>query len=161
MYRGLPIYQIWRIYIDLWRHDYKKSFHWGSNIWPGPSCFELYQYGVGCISIIRDSSCTRKQNKDMFFREWNIIRCNWIQYHFTVHNILELADSSPMLAWRWCRFPPSHGTFHYFTGMAYSNKCWQRSIMLYGIAQVKWIKYPDKIFLTAKEWGVVLQQYVT
>ena len=38
-----------------------KSFQWGSNIRLGPSCFELDQYGDGCISIVRDSSCTTKQ----------------------------------------------------------------------------------------------------
>ena len=38
-----------------------KSFQWGSNISLGPSCFELDQYGDGCISIVRDFSCTTKQ----------------------------------------------------------------------------------------------------
>ena len=35
--------------------------------------------------------------------------------------------------------------------------------MLHGIAMVQWIKYNyfDKIFLTAKEWNEVPQQYVT
>ena len=32
--------------------------------------------------------------------------------------------------------------------------------MLHGIAYVQWIKYPDKIFLTAQEWSGVLQKYV-
>ena len=30
--------------------------------------------------------------KSMVFRELNIIRCHWIQYHFTVHNIPELGQ---------------------------------------------------------------------
>ena len=38
-----------------------KSFQWGSNICLGPSCFELDQYGEDCISLVRDSSCTRNQ----------------------------------------------------------------------------------------------------
>ena len=42
-------------------NNFNKSFQWGSNICPGPSCFELDQYGEDCISIVRDSSCTRKQ----------------------------------------------------------------------------------------------------
>ena len=33
--------------------------------------------------------------------------------------------------------------------------------MLYGIAYVYWIRYPDKIFLTSNEWSGVLQKYAT
>ena len=33
------------------------------------------------------------QIKSMAFREWNIITCNWIQYHFTVPDIQQLGWS--------------------------------------------------------------------
>ena len=36
--------------------SFNKSFQWGSNICPGPSCFELDQYREDCVSIVRDSS---------------------------------------------------------------------------------------------------------
>ena len=36
--------------------------------------------------------------KSMVFMEWNIIRCNKTQYHFTVHNIHESGQSKQ----RWC-----------------------------------------------------------
>ena len=33
--------------------------------------------------------------------------------------------------------------------------------MLYGIAQVHWIRYPDKIFPTSNELSGVFQKFVT
>ena len=45
----------------LYRTVLNKSFQRVSNIRPGPSCFELDQYGEDCISIVMDSSYTRKQ----------------------------------------------------------------------------------------------------
>ena len=90
--------------------------------------------------------------KGMVFREWNILdttESNTILQSIIYQN---WADSSPMPAWIWCQFPPSHGTFRYL---------YRDGIMLYGIVRVQWMKYPDKIFLNAEEWSGVLQQYVT
>ena len=47
-----------------WRQvppSHNKSFQWGSNTYPRPSCFELDQCVQNCISMIGNSTCSRIQ----------------------------------------------------------------------------------------------------
>ena len=93
---------------------YNKSFQWGCNIRPGASCFELdvKQCEEDYTSIVRDSSYTWKQ------KTWFSDNETWsyaTKYNTILQSIIyqNWAESSPMLAWIWCPFPPSHDTFHY------------------------------------------------
>ena len=91
--------------------------------------------------------------KIMVLGAWNLIRRDWIQCHFTVYDVPELGRWQPDASLNTVPIPTyasSHGAFHYLyrDGIMILFK-----IMLYGIAWVQWIKYPDKMFLTAKEWS--------
>ena len=88
-----------------------KSFQWGSTIRPGPRCLELDQFGEDCIFIVRDPSCTRKEWRHSFQR----MKHHEMQLNPILGSIIyqNWANSGPMLPWIWCRFPPSHNTFHY------------------------------------------------
>ena len=77
-----------------------KSYQWGSNIRPGPSCFELDQYGEDYKFIVKDSSrvgvnsgigieiASRGIGIGIGIAKWNGPELKWnCRFHFNSTNI--------------------------------------------------------------------------